>query len=136
MDWIHTLDLHSCPPNYSSDPALYSCPAHPCLDPSHIHSFLLIPRWIRVYDPSPSGLSPEGQASYPPRIPAELPFSAPSLNFLGSCSLCLPLQDLPVWLSFLPLAACLPVVAASTVMAECRGYHVKGTPIVGSENLV
>ena len=86
--------------------------------------------------PLPSGLSPEGQASYPHRIPAELPFSAPSLNFLGSCSLCLPLQDLPVWLSFLPLAACLPVVAASTVMADCRGYHVKGTPIVGSENLV
>ena len=94
--------------------------------------FCLSQGGLESMTPLQSGLSPEGQASYPHRIPAELPFSVPSLNFLGSCSLCLPLQDLPVWR---PLASCLPVVAARTVTAECQGGHVKETPIVGLENL-
>lgn len=80
--------------------------------------FCLSQDGLESMTPLPSGLSPEGQASYPHRIPAELPFSSPSLSSLESCSLCLPLQDLSVWLSFLPPAACLPVAAASTVSCE------------------
>lgn len=89
-----------------------------------------------VSNPCPSWTGPGGLRE--PHVHrgslAELPFSALSLNCPGSYSLCLPLQGLLVGLlSFLPLAAFLPIVAASTVTADCQWCGMKRTPVVGSE---